>query len=886
MKATAHICLSILAFLAVTVPGASSAATVYTNEASFVAALGSQPSYLNDFTDLVTVGNVAAPRSYTNSGMSYSLNCTPSLQIYSLGGAVAAPTGLDSLLVTPTSGNVVAIGGNFYLTDVNGARVAGQIQFTLSDGTTTNYTCAASGTLPFVGFVSSSAVIASLTVPPSAAGTYPTLDNLYVATSLVVSTNADSGFGSLRDAINVANSHPGLDTITFNIPGSGVKTIAPLTALPTITNAVVIDGYTQPGAAEASQLGTTNVPVLLIQISGTNITTSTNGMAITTSNSVIRGLAINSFRNRGIFLSNGARSNRIESCFIGTDASGTLALTNNTGIEINWGAENTVSGNLLSGNVDMGIMLRNASTTNNAVVGNFIGVDATGTNSLGNGGDGLRIECPWNLFTSNVISGNRSYGVRYSTANSHDNRLEGNLIGTDVSGRRVVSNKLYGVIVSDSCYSNHLGGCIAGSRNIISGNGQGGIAINGTGASNNIVEGNFIGVDITGTRALRNVQIGVLLGCAGNLVGGTDSAARNIISGNDQSGIQLSGASASNNIVAGNFIGLDVTGTLAISNAQSGVYLNNVARNTVGGSAAGAGNFISGNGGVGVALSAVGCSNNAVLGNYIGVDATGTNALGNKSAGVNVASGASFNRIGGIAAGEGNRIAYNAANGVQVLTGCTNNPIRGNAIFANNSLGIDLGNNGVTANDTGDVDTGANQLQNYPVLSSATAQGGIVVLGSLNSGTNSVFQLDFYASDAADATGYGEGQTYLGSAIVTTDAAGNQTFSFGSAMVIPQGKWITATATDSFGNTSEFSRSVQVIAPPQFTASSLAVVSNVFGAQLTGLSSGARVVVETSENLQAWNPLSTNTENRGVVNITNIITTNFPQLFLRARLLP
>jgi hypothetical protein len=934
---------------------ASRAATVFTNEAAFLAALGTnQPSYLNDFADLAATGYVAAPRSYTNSGMIYSLNCTPSLQLYSLGGAVAAPTGLDSLLVTPTSGNIVALGGNLYLTDASGARVAGQIQVSLSDGTTTNLTCAASGALPFVGFVSSNTVIASLTVPPTAANTYPTLDNLYVATRLVVTTNADSGFGSLREAINVANSHAGPDTITFNLPGTNVQTIAPLTALPTITGPVVMDGYTQPGAA-AGRLGTTNPPALRVHLTGTNITASASGLAITTSNCVVRGLAINSFRNRGISLSAGASSNRIEGCFIGTDPSGTLALTNDSGIEINWGAGNTVgavgygAGNLLSGNTACGLLLKSGSSTNNVVLGNFIGLDITGTNALGNN-EGLGIQCPWSLFASNVISGNRGYGVRYWTVNAHNNRFEGNFVGTDVSGQLAVSNTLYGVILYDLCYSNVLGGRVAGSGNLISGNGQGGIDINGSGSTNNVVEGNFIGTDSTGTKALRNVQNGVLVnaaannviggtetaarniisgntgagvsiagtgatnnviagnfigvdatgsyavsnlqygvtvsGVAGNTIGGDAPGARNVISGNRQSGVQITGVGGSNNVVAGNFIGVDATGTYAISNAQSGVYINNAPGNTVGGTTPGARNIISGNGAFGVVVYYSISTNNAVLGNYIGVDASGANALGNKSAGVAVGNAASFDRIGGVLSGEGNLIAFNNGNGVQVNGGATNICIRGNAIFSNTSLGIDLGANGVTANDTGDADTGANQFQNYPALSSATAQNGIVVLGSLSTATNIACQLDFYASDSADASGYGEGQTYLGSATVTTDATGNQTFGFGSAMVVPLGKWITATATDPFGNTSEFSRAIQVIAPPQFTASSVVGSSNAFSAQLTGLASGARVVIESTEDLQTWWPLSTNTENRGVVSFTNAPATNYPHLFFRARLLP
>jgi hypothetical protein len=134
------------------------------------------------------------------------------------------------------------------------------------------------------------------------------------------------------------------------------------------------------------------------------------------------------------------------------------------------------------------------------------------------------------------------------------------------------------------------------------------------------------------------------------------------------------------------------------------------------------------------------------------------------------------------------------------------NAIRGNSIHSNGGLGIDLGGDGVTPNDPGDADTGPNQLQNFPVLSVALAGGSTWVTGTLNGLANTTFTLDFYASAAADPSGFGEGARYLGSAVVTTDGSGNAHFEVVLAAPTAPGEVVTATATDPAGNTSEFSR--------------------------------------------------------------------------------
>ena len=286
-----------------------------------------------------------------------------------------------------------------------------------------------------------------------------------------------------------------------------------------------------------------------------------------------------------------------------------------------------------------------------------------------------------------------------------------------------------------------------------------------------------------------------------HVVGGSTAADRNVISGNTI-GVNIGSASARGNVVIGNYIGTDFTGALDVGNTDAGVHVISEA-NTIGGQAAGSGNVISGNDQVGVRLAG-GATANSVLGNVIGLNASGTGALGN---GIGVhADGASTNEIGGLAAGAGNEIAFSSTIGVLVGQGSTNNAIFGNAIHQNGTLGMDLVGDGATANDPGDIDEGANDRMNFPVLSAAA--GGVP--GTLNSFPDSTFRIEFFGNLACDASGHGEGQLFLGSTAVTTDATGNATIPLFAAAV---GQFITATATDSSSNTSEFSACVTPLGP-------------------------------------------------------------------------
>ena len=417
---------------------------------------------------------------------------------------------------------------------------------------------------------------------------------------------------------------------------------------------------------------------------------------------------------------------------------------------------------------------------------------------------------------------------------SSGNVIQGNYIGTNASGTGDLGNTQVGIWLSNAS-NNTIGGSVSGARNVISGNAWSGIDVTGSGTGN-VIRGNYIGTDQTGSVALQNDAWGIRLASASNLVGGTGPDDGNLISGNGIDGILVDGVSG--NLIQGNFIGTDRTGTAAIGNAEDGIWLDNASNTTIGGTAAGARNVISGNSWNGVALSGGGAGN-VIQGNYIGTDNTGSGPLlGNASNGIN---GVLVEGVGDTTVDD-NRIAYNAQDGVLVrgasgttISGNTitqnfqrgiaieagsGNTITANAIYANSGIGIDLVGGiedgfGVTTNDAGDVDPGANILQNYPVLAAAVINGATVTItGAINSTASTTFRLEFFASSVGDPSGYGEGERYLDTRNVTTDSTGNASFTFTLAAAVAFGEAVTATATDPSGNTSEFALNVMTNSVP------------------------------------------------------------------------
>jgi len=317
--------------------------------------------------------------------------------------------------------------------------------------------------------------------------------------------------------------------------------------------------------------------------------------------------------------------------------------------------------------------------------------------------------------------------------------------------------------------------------------------------------------------ALGNGQQGVTSG-GGNLIGGDTAAAGNVISGNNR-GIEL----GTSDVVQGNFIGTDLTGTIALPNVNIGVN-DAFSGSTIGGltSTPGTppGNLISGNG-IGGLVIAFPASGATVQGNIIGADITGTQPLGNEM-GISIVHAGSCT-VGGTDAGAGNIVAFNgtsceAEHAGVIVTGsdATANRILGNSIFSNAGLGIDLfmvfdGPCGITDNDTCDTDIGPNNLQNYPVLTSATSSlGRTTIQGSLNSAPNTAFRIEFFDNHQCHPSGNGSGEAFIGSTDVMTDGNCDAPISVTFDVTVETGHVITATATDPTGNTSEFSACVRV----------------------------------------------------------------------------
>src|SRR5215212_1348882 len=343
----------------------------------------------------------------------------------------------------------------------------------------------------------------------------------------------------------------------------------------------------------------------------------------------------------------------------------------------------------------------------------------------------------------------------------------------------------------------------------IYGNFNNGIEINGSGST---IVGNFFGLKASGA-ADGVIASGVYINnSSNNTIGGTAPADRNVISANrDGVFIAAGAASAMDNLIAGNYIGTDLSGMEALGNFQRGIFVGSFGSTASGNTISG--NLISGNGHFGVLLRDGSVTENFVLGNRIGVDAKGDNALpngrsesgddglsgDNARAGVYIAG--PDNTIGGTESG--NIIAFNSGAGVKVASG-TGNTILGNAIFSNEGLGIDLGGDGVTFNHQGDI-SGPNNYQNYPVLFLVTSNGSTTrLVGALASEANQSYSIDVYTNPACDPTFFGEGQTYLGSFSVTTNANGQVSFdqTIDGGANEPTG--LTATATGANG-TSEFS---------------------------------------------------------------------------------
>ena len=570
------------------------------------------------------------------------------------------------------------------------------------------------------------------------------------------------------------------------------------------------------------------------------------------------------------------QGNQILGNYIGLNATGAAALPNGAnGIAIEGDATVTGlgtrpnvignasgGGNVISGNAGDGILIQGffvapAGPSGNTVQGNYIGTDPAGVVALGNQANGVHIAgSPNNSIggagaAGNIISGNHGSGVLITLADSTGNTVHGNSIGTNTAGTTALPNTLDGAQISLGATSNEIGGSGASDGNLISGNLRAGTSLQG--ANTNRVQNNTIGPNRARTAALPNGADGVSIG------DGTQHATvtGNNIEGNTANGVLISGANqnsvlsnfigsarahngadgvrvaggAMTNLISGNSVGNNtgngiaisasddnsVTSNIVIGNGGIGVSIAGGSLNVVGGSIAQARNIISGNFGAGVSID--GGTHNTIQGNYIGVDASGNVASPNgvpqapqPGVSINTAQNnvVSANLISANS-GAGVRITGDGSAGNLVSMNQIGGNADGSASLLNGALGIDLGPAGVTLNTPGGPHAGANHLQNFPVLAYVAASAASTfIAGSLNSSPNASFTVELFSNLAADATGYGQGQTFVASVMVNTDASGNGSFRLTLPTRIPPGRLLTATATSSANDTSEFSQAAPV----------------------------------------------------------------------------
>ncbi len=659
----------------------------------------------------------------------------------------------------------------------------------------------------------------------------PNIPQANAATYNVTNTN-DSGSGSLRQAIIDANNNPGADTIAFGI-GSGPQLIVVNSPLPPlnafVASPVTIDGTTQPGFS--------GVP--LIEISGQNAGANAVGLRITgnAAGSTIKGLIINRFSAQGIFID--TDNVTVTGNYIGTNAAGTAAAANGgDGIAIFSGTSlasannNTIGGNsptdrnVISGNSLNGIGITaqvGGASTGNVIKGNYIGTNAVGTSAIANGGDGILINhadgggpanasgnviggtngTPDGACTGecNLISGNIANGIGLWHGGVSGSLVYGNYVGTNASGNGAIPNGNIGIEVNEAP-NNTVGGITPANRNIFSGNGGSGVFLTGAAATGNAVQGNYIGTNAAGTAVLSNQKMGLGVGFSpgaigpnSNTIGGTNgitvggacTGACNLISGNRDNGIFITGSESYGHVILGNFIGLNAAGTGNLANGADGIGIIHTPNTAIGNGTVTGRNIVSGNSSNGIIIAGGASTGVRIDENSIGLSTTGL-SMGNAGSGV-------------------------------AISGATDVAILKTAFYSNGRLAIDLDNNGTpNLNDERDGDGGANRLQNFPNIYSAKNIGSVTKIGGQFNGTpTGNYRLDFFASDGCNAGApynYGEGQTYIGTRDINTDQFGNTAWGYQPSTQVAGNKYITATATKMIGNTpaetSEFSQCILV----------------------------------------------------------------------------
>ncbi len=536
----------------------------------------------------------------------------------------------------------------------------------------------------------------------------------------------------------------------------------------------------------------------------------------------------------------GATGNKVLGNNIGTTADGTAAPGNfGSGVRIDGASNNSIGGgilggagdNLISGNNRYGVSIEGDGATGNVVTGNRIGTNADGTSAspslgvtLGNYLAGVHIlRGGSNRISGNLISGNLKDGILIeglleyagTTSTFHDapnNVVTSNLVGTNLAGTASVPNAHWGINIQNA-NGTTVGGTTADARNVVSGNADHGIDLEGgtlydfntststpVGGANSLIQGNYVGLTQDGQTGLGNGGEGIYLVDAPN-----NRILDNRIADNGDDGIAL--RTSNGVVIRGNRIGTNAAGTSAIGNGtddtklSAGIFVADSANVTVGGTSPGQGNLISGNIGRGLLISRPKTQNTQVLGNLIGTDVSGNNPLPNTLAGITIHNSASNNLIGGTTSGAGNVIAYNGGPGIEIVQGDmpdqypdlpTDNALYQNLIYANGGAAI-------TAPDS--VGTNAPTMTKAEVLSGQTRLAASVI-----GAAGTTVRVEFYTQPATGTP------TYLGASTVTLDSAGKGTATLVLDSALPVGTRVeaTATATNPAANTSPFSDTLAV----------------------------------------------------------------------------
>ncbi len=575
------------------------------------------------------------------------------------------------------------------------------------------------------------------------------LTNFVYSNTFVVTNTNDAGAGSLRQAITNANAYPGSHIINFNIPttdagynsSQGIWTISQTSKLPIITHSnILIDGTSQTVFA-----GNTNVYGPEIMLDGNNQPWA-------------------------------------DFAFHVYDVSGV-----------------TIKGFII-GRYVVGIQVSGTNAQNNIIQGNYIGCNYNATDTLGNTHGIYILSGPHNnliggntIAMRNIVSGNNHVGIR--VVHSNYNTIQGNFVGLNRNGNAALRN-YDGISIEGTSKYNLIGGSTPAERNYVAGNDAYGIPVFGAGCNYNIIAGNYVGTDTTGTYSIPNTY-GVLFddGASYNTLGGRIAGAGNLLSGNSGYGVFIYNFSTVKDTIVGNLIGTDYTGTAALPNANGIVIDGTPFLHTIDN------NVISGNLQMGIDIHLAGTDSNFVINNKIGTDITGNFPIGNQLDGIRIGEGPKYNFIG--LPGKGNIIAYNGGNGVTIMTPAElYNSILSNSIFANQAMGIDLFPQGPTPNDNGDGDTGPNNLMNFPDIISfynIPSTTNWIISGTLNNSTPNGCRIEIFKADI-NGIGNAQGKVFLGSCFADISSSWTDTVSG-----ITSVDQLVCTATDLNGNTSEFS---------------------------------------------------------------------------------